>query len=439
VHVRQRARMPWTAAAASSGLDAGRVRRLPRQPPRPPTRGTSIDGHAAPTAEYCRDGVRKHLPCQRTEQDNRHATEGCGTDARFQPTDLRELKGGMAEIEVVIADDDPELAPAGTNRPSESNTSTWASAIRTNRATLATTACSASRSSSSRVSSSASPTTRRSNAPPVRQISAVRDSTNSTKACDGSTAPCGRRSAPRWRSLTRIRMSGLRPRARRWRAMGTPWWRGIPGDRAGTPVCQRGHRARRNRETQNRSIGRAVVACGTDCGGITQQFAAALPVHQLETRAASDTIRNQGRVHIGRPMPTYPPAGGGRGITTVSEPMRDGPADEGNPRGKQQNRRGRAFHPCDLTAPPDRIDLSFAVWLARQLRRRRITQRELARQGGLDHSTISRILVGSRAPSWSTVQRIALVVGFPPSNVMLGRLGTGRRQQPASTRRRKDA
>jgi hypothetical protein len=32
---------------------------------------------------------------------------------------------------------------AATNRPSESKTSTWASAIRTNRATLATTACSA--------------------------------------------------------------------------------------------------------------------------------------------------------------------------------------------------------------------------------------------------------------------------------------------------------
>lgn len=123
----------------------------------------------------------------------------------------------------------------------------------------------------------------------------------------------------------------------------------------------------------------------------------------------------------------------------MSEPMRDGPADEGNPGGKQRNLHGRPSPSRDFSPPPDRIDLSFAVWLARQLRRRHITQRELARRGGLDHSTISRILVGSRAPSWSTVQRIALVVGFPPSNVMLGRLGTRRRGQLPSTRRRKDA
>jgi DNA-binding XRE family transcriptional regulator len=72
------------------------------------------------------------------------------------------------------------------------------------------------------------------------------------------------------------------------------------------------------------------------------------------------------------------------------------------------------------TSLPPRLDLSFAIWLSRQLRRQRISQRELARRGGLDHSTISRILVGARAPSWSTVQRIAQVVGFPPPNVLLG-------------------
>jgi DNA-binding XRE family transcriptional regulator len=68
----------------------------------------------------------------------------------------------------------------------------------------------------------------------------------------------------------------------------------------------------------------------------------------------------------------------------------------------------------------EKLDLSFAVWLSRQLRRQRISQRELARRGGLDHSTISRILMGARAPSWSTMQRIAQVVGFPPPNVLLG-------------------
>jgi hypothetical protein len=76
------------------------------------------------------------------------------------------------------------------------------------------------------------------------------------------------------------------------------------------------------------------------------------------------------------------------------------------------------------TPLPQGPDLSFAVWLSRQLRRHHISQRELARRGGLDHSTVSRILVGARAPSWSTVQRIAHVVGFPPPNVLLGALRT---------------
>jgi DNA-binding XRE family transcriptional regulator len=135
----------------------------------------------------------------------------------------------------------------------------------------------------------------------------------------------------------------------------------------------------------------------------------------------------------------HPSIPGAKGIATVSEPMRDGPADGGESRGKPRKQPRRISQPGEISAPPERIDLSFAVWLARQLRRRHITQRELARRGGLDHSTISRILVGSRAPNWTTVQRIALVVGFPPSNVMLGRFGPRRGDHSASTRRRSDA
>jgi len=76
------------------------------------------------------------------------------------------------------------------------------------------------------------------------------------------------------------------------------------------------------------------------------------------------------------------------------------------------------------------IDLSFAIWLSRQLRRQRLTQRELARRSGLNHSTISRILLGLREPSWGTVQRLALVVGYPPPNVLLGRFGVHSRAEP---------
>jgi transcriptional regulator with XRE-family HTH domain len=82
------------------------------------------------------------------------------------------------------------------------------------------------------------------------------------------------------------------------------------------------------------------------------------------------------------------------------------------------------------------IDLSFAIWLSRQLRRHRVTQREVARRSGLNHSTISRILLGHREPSWGTVQRLALAVGYPPPNVLLGRFGVHARPDREGSERR---
>jgi DNA-binding XRE family transcriptional regulator len=105
----------------------------------------------------------------------------------------------------------------------------------------------------------------------------------------------------------------------------------------------------------------------------------------------------------------------------MSEPAPDDLAAEAETRGRRYIDPAPAASKRPVVLPKS-LDLSFAVWLSRQLRRRRISQRELARRGGLDHSTISRILLGARAPSWSTVQRIAHVVGFPPPNVLLGGL-----------------
>jgi DNA-binding XRE family transcriptional regulator len=107
----------------------------------------------------------------------------------------------------------------------------------------------------------------------------------------------------------------------------------------------------------------------------------------------------------------------------MSERARDVPAAEVDTRSRRPGGPARAAT-VRTTAQSEKLDLSFAVWLSRQLRRQRISQRELARRGGLDHSTISRILVGARAPSWSTMQRIAQVVGFPPPSVLLGALRT---------------
>jgi DNA-binding XRE family transcriptional regulator len=109
----------------------------------------------------------------------------------------------------------------------------------------------------------------------------------------------------------------------------------------------------------------------------------------------------------------------GMGDYQISERTRDVPTIEVGKQASQIADPAPAAEQHATSLPP-RLDLSFAIWLSRQLRRQRMSQRELARRGGLDHSTISRILVGARAPSWSTVQRIAQVVGFPPPNVLLG-------------------
>ena len=48
----------------------------------------------------------------------------------------------------------------------------------------------------------------------------------------------------------------------------------------------------------------------------------------------------------------------------------------------------------------------FGLWLAKQLRIKRMTQRQLAERSGVDHSTISRLMRGSRVPSLGTVESL---------------------------------
>ncbi len=49
----------------------------------------------------------------------------------------------------------------------------------------------------------------------------------------------------------------------------------------------------------------------------------------------------------------------------------------------------------------------FNVWLRRQMRMRRISQRQLAALAGIDHSTISRLLREDRRPSLTTATKLA--------------------------------
>jgi transcriptional regulator with XRE-family HTH domain len=54
---------------------------------------------------------------------------------------------------------------------------------------------------------------------------------------------------------------------------------------------------------------------------------------------------------------------------------------------------------------------AFARWLAAELRARRMSQRVLAVQSGVDHSTIARILRSDRIPSLATATRIGEALG----------------------------
>ena len=50
---------------------------------------------------------------------------------------------------------------------------------------------------------------------------------------------------------------------------------------------------------------------------------------------------------------------------------------------------------------------TFNEWLRRQLRVKKMSQRQLAMQAGVDHSTISRLLRGDRSPSLDTATKLA--------------------------------
>lgn len=50
---------------------------------------------------------------------------------------------------------------------------------------------------------------------------------------------------------------------------------------------------------------------------------------------------------------------------------------------------------------------SFNAWLRGQLKEKKMSQRQLAFQSGVDHSTISRLIKGDRMPSLGTATKLA--------------------------------
>src|SRR6187397_3592130 len=50
---------------------------------------------------------------------------------------------------------------------------------------------------------------------------------------------------------------------------------------------------------------------------------------------------------------------------------------------------------------------TFNAWLRGQLKEKKMSQRQLALQSGVDHSTISRLIRGDRTPSLGTATKLA--------------------------------
>ena len=50
---------------------------------------------------------------------------------------------------------------------------------------------------------------------------------------------------------------------------------------------------------------------------------------------------------------------------------------------------------------------AFNDWLRAQLKAKKMSQRQLAQQSGVDHSTISRLIRGDRMPSLGTATKLA--------------------------------
>ncbi len=75
---------------------------------------------------------------------------------------------------------------------------------------------------------------------------------------------------------------------------------------------------------------------------------------------------------------------------------------------------------------------TFGEWLGAQLKARRLTQRQLARKSGVDHSTISRLVRGDRVPSWSTADRLVRSLGIADGPAEIHRQGPGSTESPAA-------
>jgi transcriptional regulator with XRE-family HTH domain len=73
--------------------------------------------------------------------------------------------------------------------------------------------------------------------------------------------------------------------------------------------------------------------------------------------------------------------------------------------------RGISVDPEQASGDQKRMSVqngrAFNEWLRTQLKAKKMSQRQLAQQSGVDHSTISRLVRGDRTPSLGTATKLA--------------------------------
>jgi transcriptional regulator with XRE-family HTH domain len=67
----------------------------------------------------------------------------------------------------------------------------------------------------------------------------------------------------------------------------------------------------------------------------------------------------------------------------------------------------RATHGAPYQTMTSQNGRAFNEWLRAQLKAKKMSQRQLAQQSGVDHSTISRLIRGDRMPSLGTATKLA--------------------------------
>ena len=111
-------------------------------------------------------------------------------------------------------------------------------------------------------------------------------------------------------------------------------------------------------------------------------------------RPTVQTATHRPLPRVGRVTPDAVPTG---------DTATDGPRDSG-PRTTADSRPSPRSAQATMTTQNGR---AFNEWLRAQLKAKKMSQRQLAQQSGVDHSTISRLIRGDRMPSLGTATKLA--------------------------------